>query len=64
MAASRLRNGPRKEGERDRRDKRMKELIKKGKPPYTPAVISWLSAKLDKPGRLITPEDVAAVMKT
>jgi hypothetical protein len=64
MAASRLRNGPRKEDERDRRDKRMKDLIAKGKPPYTPAVVSWLSAKLGKPGRLITTDDVAAAVKS
>ena len=63
MAKSREANGPRKEDERERRDKRMKELLGKGKPPYTPAIVSWLSAKLGKPGRLITTEDVASVLK-
>ncbi len=63
MAASRLVNGERKVGERARRDKRMKELVKKGKPPYTPAIQSWLSAKLDKPSRLITTDEVAALLK-
>ena len=63
QAASRLDNGIRKEGERARRAKRMKDLIKAGKPPYTPAVRSWLSEQTGKPSRLITQEDVDAVMK-
>jgi hypothetical protein len=63
QAASRLDNGIRKEGERARRAKRMKDLIKTGKPPYTPAVRSWLSEQTGKPSRLITQEDVDAVMK-
>jgi len=63
QAASRLNNGIRKEGERARRAKRMKDLIKSGKPPYTPAVRSWLSTQTGKPSRLITQEDVDAVMK-
>jgi hypothetical protein len=63
QAASRLNNGIRKEGERARRAKRMKQLIKSGKPPYTPAVRSWLSTQTGKPSRLITQEDVDAIMK-
>ena len=63
MAASRLVNGERKAGEHARRDLRMKQLIKKGKPPYTPAIQSWLSSKLNKPARLITTDDVAKLMK-
>ncbi len=63
MAASRLVNGERKVEERARRDRRMKELVRKGKPPYTPAIQSWLSAKLDKPSRLITTDEVAALLK-
>jgi len=63
QAASRLNNGIRKEGERARRAKRMKQLIKSGKPPYTPAVQSWLSTEIGKPARLITQEDVDAIMK-
>jgi hypothetical protein len=58
MRESRIENGLRKRGERARRDATMHELIKKGTFPYTPAVLSWLSVKLDKPGRMITPEDV------
>jgi len=58
MADSRHRNGVKKAGERARRDRRMVELIKTGQLPYTPPILSWLSEKLDKPGRLITAEDV------
>lgn len=63
MFDSRLRNGVRKEKEKARRDARMKETVQKGKLPYTPPVLSWLSAKLGKPGRLITVEDVQKLLK-
>ena len=63
MAESRHRNGILKTKERARRDNRMLDMIKKGKLPYTPPVLSWLSAKLNKPGRLITPEDVNRLQK-
>jgi hypothetical protein len=62
MFASRLTNDVLKVKERVRRDARMKGLIKKGKFPYSPAVQSWLSVQLDKPARLITPEDVKKVV--
>ena len=62
MRQSRIENGHRKRGERTRRDATMKELIKKGAFPYTPAVLSWLSVQLKKPGRLITPEDVKTLV--
>jgi hypothetical protein len=62
MAESRHRNGIRKAGERARRDSRMKETLKKGKLPYTPPVMSWLSAQLDKPSRLITQDDVQKLL--
>jgi hypothetical protein len=58
MAFSRRTNGMRKMHERDRRKGRMLEIIKKGKLPYTPVVMSWLSAELDKPSRLITQAEV------
>jgi hypothetical protein len=58
MAHSRRTNGMRKMHERARRKERMLELIKKGKLPYTPAVMSWLSGQLDKPSRLITQAEV------
>jgi len=62
MAESRHRNGQRKAKERVRRETRMKEIIRKGQLPFTPAVLSWLSAQLDKPGRLITADDVKRVL--
>ena len=62
MAASRQRNGLLKRKERVRRDSRMAEIVKKGKLPYAPSVMSWLSSKLDKPSRLITPADVARLL--
>ena len=58
MALSRHDNGIRKSKERARRDSRMLDIVKKGKLPYTPPVLSWLSAQLNKPGRLITQEEV------
>lgn len=57
MADSRHRNGIRKTKERARRLTRLQAALK-AKPPYSPTVLSWLSEQLDKPGRLITPEDV------
>ena len=62
MAQSRHDNGIVKAKERVRRDARMLDLVKKGKPPYPPSVLSWLSVQLNKPGRLITPEDVKKVV--
>ena len=58
MAESRVRNGIVKIKERARRDGRLLDALKKGKLPYTPTVMSWLSAKLDKPSRQITQVDV------
>ena len=62
MAESRHRNGIRKAGERARRDARMKEVLKNGKLPYAPAVMSWLSEQLGKRSRLITQDDVEKVL--
>jgi hypothetical protein len=64
MAFSRSVNGPRKVKERGRRDARLLEAVKNGKLPYTPTVLSWLSVRLDKPGRLITQADVDQFLKT
>jgi hypothetical protein len=58
MALSRRTNSPRKVAERARRDTRMMETVTKGKLPFTPPVMSWLSVKLDKPSRQITQQDV------
>ena len=54
-------NKARKDKERARRDARMLEAIRAGSLPYTPVVMSWLSAKLGKPPTKITPEDVAGL---
>jgi hypothetical protein len=62
MALSRRTNGMRKTRERERRDARMLEIVKKGKLPYLPSVMSWLSAKLDKPARQINAADVEQIV--
>jgi hypothetical protein len=63
MAESRRTNGMLKDKERQRRHVRMVEIIrKKGALPYTPAVMSWLSAQLDKPSRQIVQADVDRVL--
>jgi hypothetical protein len=58
MAQSRIINGHKKKKERDRRNACMLELIKKGTFPYTPSIMSWISAQLNKPSTRITQEDV------
>jgi hypothetical protein len=63
QAASRLLNGELKVKERARRDARLLATVKKGKLPYLPHVMSWLSVKLDKPSRLITDADIATLVK-
>lgn len=64
MKESRLRNGKVKVKERARRDARMLENVKKGKLPYLPSIMSWLSVQLDKPSRQIQQEDVDRLVKT
>jgi hypothetical protein len=63
MAESRRTNGMLKMKERIRRHNRMLEMIKKGKLPYTPPVMSWLSAELNKPSRQIVQADVDQLLK-
>jgi hypothetical protein len=63
MAESRRTNGMLKMKERIRRHQRMLELIKKGKLPFTPPVMSWLSAELNKPARQIVQADVDQLLK-
>ena len=64
MARSRQVNGVRKVAERERRHARMVGLIKQGKLPYTPAIMSWISAKLDRPASRIQPADVEKLLAT
>ena len=59
---TKARNRSFKDPERDRRDARMGAAIKAGTLPYHPAVMSWLSRKLDKPSTKITPQDVKFVL--
>ncbi len=54
-------NKQRKQPERLRRDARMAERVKAGSLPYTPEVMSWLSAKLGKKASRLTAEDVAGL---
>ena len=63
MAHSRQVNSIRKVDERERRRTRMIGLIKQGKLPYTPPVMSWLSQQLGKPSRLVTQADVDSLVK-
>jgi hypothetical protein len=62
MAESLHRNGILKAKERARRDGRMLAVLKKGKLPYTPPVMSWLSVHLNKPARLITQADIQKLL--
>jgi len=62
-AVSRTVNGHLKRKERDSRDKRMAELIRKGKFPYTPAIQSWVSGKLGIPFSQLKEEDVRVLVK-
>jgi hypothetical protein len=62
MAESRHRNGIRKSKERQRRDARMIETLRTGRPPYGPAVQSWLSARLGKPAKQVTPADIRGLI--
>ncbi len=63
MAESRRTNGMLKMKERIRRHNRMLAMVKKGKLPYSPTVMSWLSATLDKPARQIVQADVDQLVK-
>ena len=58
MALSRRTNGMLKMKERNRRHALLLEMVKKGKLPYVPTIMSWLSAELDKPARQIVQADV------
>jgi hypothetical protein len=63
MAQSRLINGDRKVKERSRREKRLRQAVTKGKLPYAPYIMSWLSEELNKPARLISQGEIDAWAK-
>jgi hypothetical protein len=60
---ARERNTPRNEKEAARRDARMAAKVRAGSLPYTPAVMSWLSHKLEKPAGRITAGDVKNLLR-
>ena len=62
-AISRTYNGHLKRKERLNRDKRMAELIKAGKFPYTPSIQSWVSVKLGLPFTQVTEEQVKTLVQ-
>lgn len=64
MATSRTVNGHLKTSERARRETRMLGLLKAGKFPYTPSVMSWVSHELGKPTTKITAADVGRLVKS
>ena len=59
---TKARNVVYKSKERIRRDTRMLATIQAGKPPYAPAVMSWLSRQLDKPATRITSGDIKSLL--
>jgi hypothetical protein len=61
-AKTHSRNAKRKTRERASRDRTMVEVIKAGNYTELPWVMSWLSAKLEKAPREITPADVDQVL--
>ena len=64
MAMSRTVNGHLKTRERARREDRMLGLLKAGKFPDTPTVMSWVSRELDKPSSKIPEADVGKLVKS
>lgn len=63
MKTSRRKNGALKKKERVRRGTRILAIVKGGKLPYIPSVMSWLSTQLDKPASRITQADVDTLLK-
>jgi len=63
MKLSRRKNGALKLKEGLRRRTRMIAILKSGKLPYIPPVMSWLSIQLDKPSTRITQAEVDALLQ-
>ena len=63
MKTSRRKNGVLKKREHARRNTRMHSLLKSGKLPYIPSVMSWLSTQLGKPSTRVTQADVDSLVK-
>ena len=60
---SRRKNSVTKAEERNRREQEMMQILKQGKLPYTPGVMSWLSVKLSKKATRIEAADVKNLLK-
>jgi len=60
--ATRKVNSLKKYKERCRRDEFMLGFIKSGKMPYTPGVMSWLTARLGKTASQVTASDIKALL--
>jgi hypothetical protein len=63
MKLSRRKNGVVKKKERVRRAERVLTIVKQGKLPFIPSVMSWLSERLDKPSTRITQADIDELLK-
>ena len=63
MAESRRVNGHLKTAERARREQRMVGLLKAGKFPYTPSIMSWVSRELNTPTTRITETHIKSLVK-
>lgn len=60
--AARIERLPEKTRERERRDARMVHKLRTCKPPYSPAVMSWLSTKLHKKATKVTAEEIKGLV--
>ncbi len=60
--ATREYNSLQKLKERERRQGQILTILKDGKLPYAPGVMSWLSEKLDKKASRITDADVQGLL--
>jgi len=60
--ATRKINSLKKYRERCRREEFMLGFIKSGKMPYTPGIMSWITAKLGKKASQVTKSDIKALL--
>ena len=60
--ATRRENSQRKAKEGSRRQQQIQEILRHGKLPYTPGVMSWASQKLGKKAAKITADDIKTLL--
>ena len=60
QTSTRRENSLKKDSERVRKSELNTKLVKEGKFPFTPALMSWLSAEMGKKSSQITEADVKA----